>query len=200
MSTILHEATHNLGPAHEYEFEGETATAAFGGGLASMLEELKAQSGALFFVEMLRERGIITAQQARETYMDSIVWALGHISRGMWSPGERRKAYSQLAAVQVGYLIENGVLQYDPNARAANGEDEGAFSVNLDRFPEVARALMTEVVRIKATNDRDAAIALANHYVGETSESVGDSPVPHQAIVDRYRRFPRTTFVYALEL
>ncbi|MEM7610012.1 MAG: hypothetical protein AAF411_32090, partial [Myxococcota bacterium] len=59
MSTILHEAGHNLGPAHSYEVNGQTASQAFGGELATMLEELKAQSSALFFIDMLRERGVI---------------------------------------------------------------------------------------------------------------------------------------------
>lgn len=193
MSTILHEATHNLGPAHEYRFEGQTASEAFGGGMASMLEELKAQSGALFYLGFLREREVLTEQQQNEAYLDSITWAFGHISRGMYSPSGRRKAYSQLAAIQVGMLMDAGVIQWDAEAMAANGEDQGAFSIDFGRFPAAAIAMMERVVRIKAGNDRGAAEALATQYVD------GDT-VPQPIIVERFRRQPRASFVYSVDL
>ncbi len=191
LSTILHEATHNLGPSHEYEVRGQVDTAVFGGGLASMLEELKAQSGALFFVEWLRERGVLTEVQARQAYVDSIVWAFGHISRGMYTPSGQRKAYSQLAAVQVGFLLEEGALAWDPDATAADGESRGAMTIDFARFAAAARALMTRVMHIKATGDRADAEALAARYVdGEV--------VPHTTIVERYRAFPQAAFVYSV--
>jgi len=190
MSTILHEATHNLGPTSATKVRRKTPGELFGGGLASMLEELKAQTGALFFVPMLVDEDVISADAARETYMDSIVWAFGHISRGMTTPSGQRKPYSQLAAVQVGFLMDNGILSWDPEATAADGETQGAFSVDLSNMDEVVTELMKEVVRIKATGDKRAAEALAAKYVPD------DSPVPHLAIRERYQRFPRATFVY----
>lgn len=191
LSTILHEAGHNLGPSHEYRVNGLTDDDAFGGSLASMLEELKAQSSALFFVELLRERGILTDAQAREVYLDSIVWAFGHVSRGMYTPTGQRKAYSQLAAVQLGILLDQGAISWDPAARAADGTHEGAFSIDFARLPAACRELMTTVMRIKATADRPAAEALATRYVD------GDR-VPHAAIVERYRVFPQASFVYSV--
>jgi len=193
LSTILHEATHNLGPAHEYRVDGHTSAETFGGGMASMLEELKAQSGALYYLTLLRERGVIDERQQKEAYLDSIVWALSHISRGMYTPSGRRKAYSQLAAVQVGFLMDEGVLAYDAEAPADNGEDHGAFTIDYEAFPAAAEKLMRRVVGILSTADRPAAEALATRYVdGET--------VPQPVIVERHRRFPRTSFVYALDL
>lgn len=190
MSTILHEATHNLGPTSATRVRRKTPGELFGGGLASMLEELKAQTGALYYVPMLVEKDVIDADAARETYMDSIVWAFGHISRGMTTPSGQRKPYSQLAAVQVGWLMDAGVLSWDPEATAADGESQGAFSVDLTNMEEVVTELMKEVVRIKATGDKRAAEALSAKYVPD------DSAVPHETIRERYRRFPRTTFVY----
>ncbi|HJK89827.1 MAG TPA: hypothetical protein RMH85_08335 [Polyangiaceae bacterium LLY-WYZ-15_(1-7)] len=193
LSTILHEATHNLGPAQEYRVDGQDDTALFGGGLASMLEELKAQSGALFFVSLLEEKGILDAAQADATYLDSVVWALGHISRGMYTPSGQRKAYSQLAAIQIGFFLDEGVVRFDPEATAANGEDRGAFSVDFEAFPAAAEKLMKQVMHIKATGDREAAEALAERYVD------GDV-VPMELIAERYLRQPRGAFVYAVEL
>jgi hypothetical protein len=193
LSTILHEATHNLGPSHDYRANGQTDAEAFGGGLASMLEELKAQSGALFFVEWLRARGVLTDAQAREVYVDSIVWAFGHVSRGMYTPSGQRKAYSQLAAIQLGVLLDEGALRFDADATAADGTHHGAFTLDFERFPAAAERLMTQVMRIKATGDRSAAEALATRYVD------GDR-VPHALLVERYRGFPQVTFVYNLSL
>lgn len=192
VSTILHEAAHNLGPAQEYRVEGRDDTAIFGGGMASMLEELKAQTSALFFLELLHERQLWDPAKIRQTTLDSMVWALGHVSRPMYTPEGNRKAYSQLAVIQVGYLMEHGAFRWDPEALAANGTDRGCFTLDYDAFPRVARALMTEVMRIKATGDAAAAEALAARYVD-------GNVVPRDVVVERHRRAPRATFVYAID-
>ncbi len=193
LSTILHEATHNLGPSHEYRTtQGQTDNEAFGGGLASMLEELKAQSGGLFFIDWLRQRSVLTEQQEREIYVDSIVWAFGHISRGMYTPTGQRKPYSQLAAIQIGVLLDEGALHWDEDALAADGTSHGAFTIDFARLPEACTHLMTRVMHIKATGDRAAAEALATEYVDGTR-------VPHATIVERYQSFPQVSFVYAVD-
>src|SRR4029079_13754899 len=84
MSTVLHEAAHNLGPAHEYEVGGKADGAVFGGALASMLEELKAQTSALFFVDWLADKGTIDKKQAMQSHYRDIAWAFGHISLGLY--------------------------------------------------------------------------------------------------------------------
>jgi hypothetical protein len=40
-------------------------------------------------------------------------WVLGHVSRGMYTTSGQRKAYSQVAAVQVGFLMDRGVLRWE---------------------------------------------------------------------------------------
>jgi hypothetical protein len=193
LATILHEAAHNLGPAHEYRYQGKKDSEAFGGQLSSMLEELKAQSAALWYVEFARKRDLISAELARQTYVDSIVWALGHISRGMTTATGGRQPYSQLAAIQVGFLVDEGAITFDPRAPAANGTDQGAFSLHLEKFPAAVEKLMKVVGSIKASNDKAGAEALATKYV--------DGPtVPHKLITERELRYPKASFVYALEL
>lgn len=193
LSTILHEATHNLGPASEYRYRGKTDDEAFGGPMASMLEELKSQNGALYYLQMMKERGAIDETLMKQSYVNSIVWALGHISGGMYTPGGQRKAYSQLAAVQVGFLMDAGVLEWKADATAANGTDQGAFEIHLDKFAAEAEKLMKKVLIIKAKNDRKGAEALAKRYVD------GDT-VPMAVIAERFRRFPKGTMVYSLDL
>jgi hypothetical protein len=193
LSTILHEAGHNLGPAHEYRYRGKTDTEAFGGPMASMLEELKAQSGALYFLELLADEGIITEERRRESYVDAIAWAFGHVSRGMYTASGQRRPYSQLAAVQLGFLMDEGALEWDEDAVAANGEDRGAFRIDFEAFPAAAKKLMKTAATIKAKNQKDRAEALAAKYVD------GDR-VPMKVIAERYLRFPKASFVYAVDL
>ncbi|MEO8877574.1 MAG: hypothetical protein ABI461_18415 [Polyangiaceae bacterium] len=194
LGTILHEATHNLGPAHEYKVKGKTGEQVFGGSLASMLEELKAQTGALYFVDFAKKRNLINAELASQTYLHDIIWSFGHISRGMYDENKKPKPYSQLSAIQLGFLIEEGAVQFDENALAANGVDKGALVVHMDKVPAAVEKLMKKVATIKATGDKAGAEALIARYVDS------DTYVPRKAITERMLRFPKASFVYSVEL
>jgi hypothetical protein len=193
LSTILHEASHNLGPAHEYAVNGKTDDAVFGGPMASVYEELKAQTGGLFLIELLRGKGLISDELAAQTYVDSIVWAFGHISQGMYTGAGQRKAYSNLAAIQIGLLLEAGALTWSDSTPAANGTDTGAFTIHMDKLVPAINEMMKTVGGIKARGDKAAAEALAAKYV--------DGPaVPQKLIAERMLRFPKASFVYAVAL
>ncbi|HVK85135.1 MAG TPA: hypothetical protein VM513_13555 [Kofleriaceae bacterium] len=193
LSTILHEATHNLGPAHEYKVRGKKDDDVFGGPLASVMEELKAQTGALFLLELLRSKGVISDELARQSYADAIVWALGHISQGMYTGTGERKTYSNVAAIQIGMLLDAGALKWDANATAANGSDKGALVIDYTRITPVVNDMMKKVASIKAQGNRAGAEALSKRYVDGTT-------VPHAVIAERFLRFPKASFVYAVKL
>jgi hypothetical protein len=121
------------------------------------------------------------------------VWSFGQISRGMYDETGKPRPYPQLAAIDIGLLLDDGALVFDPAALAGNGVDRGAFTVNLERFPAAAEAMMKRVGIIKATGDRAGAEALIDRYVkGER--------VPLKLIAERILRFPKQSFVYALEM
>jgi hypothetical protein len=193
VSTILHEAAHNLGPAHQYEYKGKTDAAAFGGDLASMLEELKAQTAALWYVSFTQKKGILSPELARKVYLDSIVWAFNHVSRGMWTASHQRKHYSQLAAIQLGFLMDEKALVFEPDATAANGKDKGAYRVDFDKLPAAIDRMMKVVGGIKASTDKAAAEALSAKYVDGL-------PDHHARIAERCLRFPQPNFVYSVQL
>jgi hypothetical protein len=238
LSTILHEATHNLGPAHEYKvggrevddafrvtcapktalsvpagtgkkkpstnrcstvdsrdpLSGKKAGEVFGGPMASVLEELKAQTGALFLLELLRTKGIISDQLAAQSYADAIVWALGHISQGMYSGAGERKTYSNVAAIQIGFLVDRKALTWDANATAGNGTDKGALVVHPDKLVPAVAEMMKLVAGIKARGDKPAAEKLVKQYVDSSKV------VPHKIISERFLRFPKASFVYSVKL
>jgi hypothetical protein len=189
LTTILHEACHNLGPAHEYKVAGKTDDAAFGGQIASVLEELKAQTAGLYLVEFARKKGLISDTLAKQAYVDSIAWAFGHIAQGMYTASGQRKAYSQLAAIQIGYFLEKGALRWDENALAANGTDKGAVIVDLDKLVPVIADLTKVVAGIKARGDKKGAEALLARYVD-------GKVVGLQTITERWLRAPKASFVY----
>ncbi len=192
VGTIVHEAAHNLGPAQGYLVGGKGDGEVFGGQLATILEELKAQSAALFFIGDLVEAGALDAAGARQAWTDAFIWALGHISRGMTDDSGRPRPYSQLAAIQVGFLMDEGAITFDAAAAAANGKDRGAFTLHLDRFPAAVEKLMKQVGRIKSTGDRAGGEALVEAYVR-------GKVVPIALIGERFTRFPKQSFVYAID-
>lgn len=194
MSTVLHEAAHNLGPAHEYQVNGKTAPQIFGGPMASTMEELKAQTAALYFTDWLVEHKKITQAQADQAHTRDILWAFGHISRGLYQANGKARPYSQLAAIQVGALMQAGVIAYFAPRTAANGQDQGCFELYLERFPKAIEALMADVARIKATGDVKGAAALKAQYV----DNPDVQPI-HARIRERWLRAPKASFVYAIE-
>jgi hypothetical protein len=189
--TILHEATHNLGPANEYRVGGQTDEQRFGGPVASVFEELKAQTGALFLVEFLRAKGLVPDELARQAYGYAIWWMFEHVSDGMYYPDHSRNTYANVAAAQLGFLIEHGAVTWDAGATAANGTDHGAFVIHTDKLVGVIDDMLRTVAGIKARGDKAAADALLARYVDGTL-------IPQQVIRDRFLRFPGASLVYSV--
>ena len=192
LNTILHEATHNLGPAHEYKVQGRADGEVFGGPVASMMEELKAEAGAMYFLDYVRQLKLVSDDEALHCYTYGVAWALGHISQGMYSGTGQRKAYGNVAAIIVGSLMDQGALTWEASVVAANGSDHGALVLHREKLVAAADALMKQVAGIKARGDSAGAQALISRYVdsGEV--------VPHAIIAERMLREPKASFVYAL--
>ncbi len=196
MSTVLHEAAHNLGPAHQYKVNGKIDREAFGGPLASTLEELKAQTAALYFTDWLVDKKQISKNDAELAHVRDIVWGLGHISRGMYDEDKHPKNYSQLAAIQVGWLLKDGAVAWKADETAANGKDKGCLAVSLDKFPASVKSLMTRVAQIKGKGDKAGADALVREFVDVT----GDKKKLHDTVMERWNRQPKASFVYSVKL
>ncbi len=193
LGTILHEATHNLGPSHEYAVGGKKDDDVFGGTLATTLEELKAQTGALYFIGFLVKKNLLTPAEANAAYLDAIVWSMGHISRGMYTETKSPKPYSQLSAIHVGFLMDEGAIEWKADAMAANGTDKGAFVLHLDKLPAAIDKLMTLSAQIKSKGDKAGGEKLVKTYVDE-------GKIPFELIAQRWLRHPKSSFVYALDL
>lgn len=198
MGTVLHEAAHNLGPAHQYKANGKVDREAFGGPLASTLEELKAQTAALYFTEWLIEKKQITREEADKAHVRDIFWAFGHISRGMYGENKHPKNYSQLSAIQLGSLMKDGAISWKDDAQAANGKDKGCFSIDLPKMPAAITKLMTTVAQIKGKGDKAGAEVLLKEYVDV--DAVPEKKKLHDVIKERITRAAKASFVYSVKL
>lgn len=194
MSTVLHEAAHNLGPAHEYAVDGKKDAAIFGGPLASTLEELKAQTSALFFVDWLAGKKLVDERTALRSHIRDIAWCFGHIASGMYAADGSPKPYSQLASIQVGTFLKAGAVEWKAAETAPNGSDKGCFEVHGDKLAASIRALEEEVLHVKARGDKAAAKKLVADLVDKDDEWKRLRGV----IQERWLRAPSASFVYSV--
>lgn len=194
--SLLHEAAHNLGPAHDYAVAGRTDTVAFGGPLASMLEELKAENSAMYLTSWLVPRNVLSAAEALAADYAAVSWTFGHISRGMYAPDGSPLTYSQLAAIQLGSFIDSGAITWRPEEMAANGGDRGCLQIDFGRLPRAVDALEHTVLGIKSRADRGAAERLKGRYVDDKRDTFARIK---QVIAERWQRAPQASFVYSLD-
>lgn len=194
IGSLLHEAAHNLGPAHEYKVNGKEDDVLFGGTMASTLEELKAQTSSMYLTDWLAGKGVFTADEVRRIQLRNIAWAFGHISRGMYTADGTPRNYSQLAAMQVGAFLNSGALSWKPNETAANGTDQGCVEINFDALPAAIESFETTVLRIKGSGDKAGAEKLKATFVDAKDEFASLKGV----IADRYLRSPKASFVYSV--
>ncbi len=184
LDVVLHEATHNLGPNGAYKVDGKAPDAIFGGPTAAILEELKAQTGALFYPPLLRERDLVTDEQVRQAYVASLMWAFGQIAQGMTTASGYPRTYSQVAAVQVGELMRAGALRLE----------DGRFALAFDRLPAAVDALMAQVGGVMARGDAPAAQALLARNTSPEALQAIHAP----AITAEIQRHPKATFLYSV--
>ncbi|HEY3252980.1 MAG TPA: hypothetical protein VGJ91_03495 [Polyangiaceae bacterium] len=194
MGIVLHEAAHNLGPSHDYKVNGKVDSAIFGGPLAATLEELKAQTAALYFPTTLVDRRLITQAEADISRVQEVAWTFGQIAQGMYDPQGKPKNYSQLAAIQLGSLTTSGAVEWQPNELAANGRDQGCYEVHLDKWNAGAAALAERVLQIKSRGDKAGAEALKKRWVDDE----GAFKAQRALIASRWLRSPKSSFVYAI--
>jgi hypothetical protein len=194
ITALLHEAAHNLGPSHEYKVNGKVDSVAFGGPLASTLEELKAETSAMFLTNWLMGKGMFTQDEVDQIQLRNIAWAFGHISRGMYTADGSPRAYSQLAAIQLGSFIKSGAVSWKGNEMAANGSDPGCLEIDFKKMPAAIEALETAVLRIKARADKAAAEKLKADFV----DGKNDFAAIKDIVTDRWLRAPKATYVYSL--
>lgn len=172
-ATVLHELAHNLGPQSGKPKPGtdisyQAPLKSWGG----MIEEFKAQMGALYFptLELMEKReaaksGKLSAKDlaaAEDAYkhdmINTVSWSLSHILRATRTGAfKSRSPYSQLSAATVGYFVEQGAMQFDAATKT--------WKLEFDQFPTAVTGLAKKVVGMYARGDFKEVDDFMNHYL-----------------------------------
>lgn len=207
-NTLFHELTHALGmratstvvdakgnPRLGQDGKPMTVDQALGSRTSTIVEEVKAQTGALLFIDWQLKKGQITEAQARSRYMDNLIWAFGHISQGMFENGKPR-AYSQLAAVQVRALLQAGAITIEKQIDPTTKQVVERFRVHYDKLPAAIEALMRRVTRMQLLGDKAAAEAM----LSDVATGEGYKAVRVDEVVKRLSGFPKPAFTLKVRL
>ena len=143
-------------PGARVQGEGQDATTRSSAARSPRtLEELKAQTAALYFTEWLVEKKLLTPDEAeRRARARRRLGLRPHLARHVRRRTARRKNYSQLASIQLGALRKAGALVWKAEEKAANGKDTGCFEIDLAKWrPAVDGAGEARCSGIKARGD-----------------------------------------------
>ncbi|MBN2359113.1 MAG: hypothetical protein JXR83_06645, partial [Deltaproteobacteria bacterium] len=151
---------------------------------------------ALWYTELLRKKGLLDDATARATLTDSIQWAFGHISRGLFDSEGKRSVYSTIAAIQIGHFVDEGAISFDPLLDPQESGDKGRFRIYHDRLGPAVEKLMQRTGRILAKGDQADAEALIRTY----TEGAGIDKIKLKLVQERLLRFPKESFSYAILL
>lgn len=203
-SVVVHETVHNFGPQPGKPKPGtDTTYEATMGKWKGTFEELKAQTGSLYFPgkKLLEARAKFKAgeidekqlEAAEKHYRKNILYDMGWCMRmivmavrgGKFEGGN----YSRLAAIQVGYLMKNGVLTYD--------EKNGHWTVHFenDKCLNGIRDLMQKVLKLYAEGGTEKVDKFVTYYLNGD----GFKLLHHERIVEAAGDMPSVLFDYELE-
>ena len=126
--TIGHENAHSLGPREGSEKLGK---------YRNIIEENKADMGALAFVDLLTELGMYTDEQRKQIIVTTIT------DNFLKSKPTMSQAHRVRTVMQNKYLAERGA--YDII--------DGKIHVNIDKIVPIAKEMLAEIVRIQIDGD-----------------------------------------------
>lgn len=130
--TIGHENAHSLGPKKACETLGK---------YRNIIEENKADMGALAFVDLLTELGMYTQEQRKQIIVTTIA------DNFLKSKPTLSQAHRVRTVMQNKYFAERGA--YDIV--------DGKIHVNIDKVVPIAKEMLSEIVRIQIEGDFDKA-------------------------------------------
>lgn len=165
---VDHEFAHNLGPSQGLPVGGRKLEDYFEE-LRGVLEECKAQAGAMFLNGWFGENGLRNADDVKKYYTANLLWMLGFLRRvaPFYKEGkldEVKERYQLLCVVQFGYLIEKGAITFD--------EKTGTFEIHFDKIDDVYANFLKEWGQLYIKHDKSAAKAFIERYTKERADTL----------------------------
>ena len=131
--TIGHENAHSLGPKEGSEKLGK---------YRNIIEENKADMGALAFVDLLTELGMYTKEQRDQILLTSVVDMFPKSKPTM------SQAHRVRTVMQNKYFFDRGVYEINK---------DGKIHVDIEKVVPTAKEMLSEIVRIQIDNNFDKA-------------------------------------------
>lgn len=130
--TIGHENAHSLGPKKACETLGK---------YRNIIEENKADMGALAFVDLLTELGMYSEEQRKQIIVTTIA------DNFLKSKPTMSQAHRVRTVMQNKYFAERGAYEII----------DGKIHVNIDKVVPIAKEMLSEIIRIQIEGDFDKA-------------------------------------------
>ena len=191
-TTMMHEISHELGPAYartnpQAPTKGAPASGGNKNGNAggrveineaigpaySALEEAKADVVGMFGLDWLIEHGALPREKRAEYYASYIGGIFRTVRFGV------AEAHGRAEMMEFNYLFEQGVI----TRAALNAADAGRYAIAMVRMPAAIASLAKELLEMEATGDRRRVEAWFAKYdrmppdLAKTLASQSDIPV-----------------------
>src|SRR5579883_790624 len=139
-TTMMHEISHELGPAYARTQQGRREINEAIGPAYSALEESKADVVGMFGLDWLIEHGAMPKEKRNEYYAPYVGGIFRTVRLGI------AEAHGRGEMMEFNYLAEHGAVSHD----AASGR----YAINAERMPAVIVSLAKELLEQEATGDR----------------------------------------------
>lgn len=167
--TLMHEVSHGLGPGF-IEKEGKRVTVNVTlKDLYSTIEEAKADVLGMYNTLYLVDKGVLPKELSQTALVSFLAGIFRSVRFGV------HEAHGRANLLAFNYLLQGGAYKYDA--------DKKRFSVDLEKAPEVVKALAHDLLMVEALGDYQGAKELIEKYgkVGPEMQSrlddLGDVPV-----------------------
>ena len=138
--TIGHENTHSLGPTQGREKLGK---------YQSIIEENKADVGAVSFIDMLTEKGIYTQEQRLQIL---VTFAADNFLK---AKPELTQAHRVRSIMQAQFLLREGAIEVNEN---------GIVHVNIEKVVPAMAKMLKEAIRVQLSQDVNEAEKYVTEY------------------------------------
>jgi hypothetical protein len=139
-TTMMHEISHELGPAYSRTPNGRAQINEAIGPAYSGLEEAKADVVGMFGLDWLIEHGDMPKEKRTEYYASYVGGIFRTVRFGFV------EAHGRAEMMEFNYLVEKGAVTRDPGT--------GRYAINIERMPATIVSLAKELLQMEATGDR----------------------------------------------
>jgi hypothetical protein len=179
-TTMMHEISHELGPAYSRTPNGRAQINEAIGPAYSGLEEAKADVVGMFGLDWLIEHGDMPEEKRTEYYASYVGGIFRTVRFGFV------EAHGRAEMMEFNYLVEKGAVARNPGT--------GRYAINIERMPATIVSLAKELLQMEATGDRGRVEAWFTKYdrmpddLAKSLAASNDIPVD----VDPVFSFPET--------